>query len=186
MAIIGFVGQKHCGKTTACNIIKKHLPDAVQINFKDALVKEIKDNFPTLLQVMLEQYNDAYGPDLTIDKLFVLKPPLVRALLQNYGTEVRRNENPYYWTRRWKEKVYNATRKEDVPIVVDDVRFQNEADTVKAHKGILVRLTRSDILTNDDLHASEQEQESIECDYVITVGKGEFEKLEERLLEIIK
>jgi len=179
--IIGFVGQKQCGKTTACNIIKKHLPDAVQINFKDALVKEIKDNFPTLLQVMLEQYNDAYGPDLTIDKLFVLKPPLVRALLQNYGTEVRRKDKENYWVSKWKVQTYA-----DDTILVDDVRFFNEAHAVREREGILVRLVRSDMPTNDDLHTSEQEQKDIFCDHTIVTGEGEEDKLEEELLKIIK
>ena len=48
--IIGLCGYKGSGKTTACNIIKKHLDDVVQINFKDALIEEIKEKFPDLLR----------------------------------------------------------------------------------------------------------------------------------------
>ena len=201
MAIIGLVGYKGSGKTTACNIIKKHLDDVVQINFKDALVQELKDNFPDLLKEI--QYSEWYKicahsddwdtPVITVDDLFELKPPLVRTLMQNYGTDVRRKEDADYWVSKWWSKVtvtattgvIAETTHRNINTLTDDVRFHNEAEAIKDLGGILIRLERRDLEATDQ-HESETQQREIECDYTITVGKGEFDKLEEELLKIIK
>lgn len=175
MAIIGIVGQKGSGKTTACNIIKKHLKGVQQINFKDALVQEIKDRFPDLLEEIEIHYN------LSTPQLFIQKPPLMRALLQNFGTEVRRGDRDTYWTSKWSVAVVQA---DATNVLTDDVRFLNEAKAIREAGGILIRLERTD-LKNNDQHQSEQEQKKIDCDYVITVGEGELDKLEEELLKII-
>ena len=90
--IIGLTGKKQNGKSTAA----EHLSDKhnfVRINFKDALVAEIRERFPNLLEAIIEIMDrtdyDGMNP-WTVDRLFKEKPPLMRALLQNYGTEVRR------------------------------------------------------------------------------------------------
>lgn len=170
--IIGFVSPKQYGKTTACNILKKYWGDDVtQINFKDGLVNELKQNFPDLLSEIGKVHDPA--------TLFTEKPPLIRALMQNYGTEVRRNDNENYWVDKWKNT------KVDTPhIIVDDVRFLNEAQAIKDSGGILIRLNRHD-MTSADTHLSETEQRFISCDYIITVGEGEFEELEKQLTSII-
>ncbi len=180
--IIGLVGYKGSGKTTACNIIKKHLTDVVQINFKDALIGELKDKFPDLLLAIVETMYDL-GIDTSVDDLFSDKPALVRTLMQNYGTEVRRVDNSDWWVDEWEVSIdYGLHGCSNV--LTDDVRFQNEAMAIKDAGGILIRIERSDIVTTDQ-HLSEVEQQSIECDYTISVGKGELEQLESELVKII-
>lgn len=201
MAIIGLVGYKGSGKTTACNIIKKHLDNVVQINFKDALVQELKDNFPDLLCEIAqgmpqdcvpeeqEPFHDNganYQPGYictspSFDDLFTLKPPLVRTLMQNYGTNVRRADESHYWVNEWIEKILDHRES---TILVDDVRFLNEAGTVQGYGGTLIRLERTD-LEATDTHLSETEQQQIECDYTISVGQGELDKLEAELVKIL-
>lgn len=171
--IIGFIGLKGSGKTTACNIIRKHIPGVVQHNFKDALVTEIKKNFPSLLTVISELHQ------VDIDELFTLKPPLVRALLQNYGTEVRRKDDSKYWIKQWLKKLPDKGI-----ILVDDVRFINEAQTIKARGGKLIRLIREDMMSTDN-HQSEVEQDLIVTNYVIKTKEGEEDLLEEKLMEIL-
>jgi ABC-type dipeptide/oligopeptide/nickel transport system ATPase component len=189
--IIGLVGYKGSGKTTACNIIKKHLDDVVQINFKDALIEEIKEKFPDLLEAIRENeeaWSFEYGSDFdwSIDDLFIVKPPLVRTLLQNYGTNVRRADDPNYWVSKWSNKVgFGLTHCYKVDnILTDDVRFLNESRAVKEAGGILIRLERTD-LEQTDTHQSETEQKEIECDYTITCGAGELDKLEAELVKIL-
>lgn len=176
--IIGLVGFKQVGKSTAA----KHLEGRgfTRINMKDALVAEIKKNFPDLLNEYIEAYK-AVGDILTVDDLFEIKPPFMRALMQNYGTEVRRGDNDSYWTDQWKDAVENCSNSH---IVVDDVRFLNEAEAVKEQGGIIIRLTRPDIATGGT-HASETEQLQIIADHIIECKAGEHGTLYNALDEII-
>ena len=181
--LIGIVGFKGSGKSTAA----KHLQtkyNFVRHNFKDALIAEIKQNFPDLLEVIREiSWAEAdIIEENSIDELFKIKPPLMRALMINYGTEVRRKENPDYWVNQW---MYFAEDNYNKNIVVDDCRFLNEAKAIKHLDGILIRIVRTDITTGGD-HQSETEQLGIEADYTITVNAGEQDKLYAELDAIMK
>lgn len=174
--IIGFVGLKGSGKTTACNIIKKHIPGVVQHNFKDALVAEIKKNFPDLLNELSNIYQ------MDINDLFKFKPPAMRYLMQNYGTEVCRGKYKSYWVVQWVEGLINFS--DNGIILVDDVRFLNEAEAIRMKGGEIIRLVREDMI-NTDNHQSEVEQDLIVANYVIKTKEGEEDLLEEKLMEIL-
>jgi hypothetical protein len=90
--------------------------------------------------------------------------------MQNYGTEVRRRDNPDYWTKQWCANLPEGL------IVVDDVRFLNEAEAVKKMGGIIVRLTRPDI-KNGGNHQSETEQRQIGYDYIFEAEVGRPEQI---------
>ena len=169
--LIGLVGFKQVGKSTAA----KYLEDKygfTRHNFKDALVQELKDNFPNLIEELEIHYN------LSTPQLFIQKPPLMRALMQNYGTDVRRKDSPNYWTQQWVKNL-------DIgKTVVDDVRFLNEAEAVKLGGGIIIRLTRSDIETGGT-HLSETEQLEIVADHTIECDPGDHEALYRALDDII-
>lgn len=193
--IYAFIGLKGSGKTTACNYLKTKLPDVKHINFKDALIREIKENFPDVLRLIAEyQYRGGYGfhPDDNVDELidllFIEKPPLIRTLMQNYGTELRRKENPNYWVDRWNESVAKVAEVQDgkisTNIVCDDVRFVNEYDAVKALGGITIRLIRADIVATDG-HQSETEQASLVANYTIECEKDNLDKLYTALDDIL-
>jgi hypothetical protein len=179
--LIGLVGFKQSGKSTAASYLETKY-GFVRHNFKDALVAEIKKNFPLLLEEIATAsgyqkpigYENESHPRIVIDDLFQTKPPLMRALMQNYGTEVRRSDYNDYWTNQW----YKTLPRENV--VTDDVRFLNEAEEVKRYGGTIIRIIRTDIPTGGD-HQSETEQLQIVADYTIEVGKGEQEKLYTKL-----
>ena len=184
LKIIGLIGFKQVGKSTAA----KHLEEKhgfVRHNMKDALVDEIKQNFPDLLREILMVYRTAgfYNEKATINQLFLDKPPLMRALLQNYGTELRRRDSDSYWVSKWASK-YWELEKEYTGVVTDDVRFLNEAKAVKDLDGILIRLTRPDITTGGS-HASETEQLEIQADYIIECNPGDHEHLYSELDRIV-
>lgn len=173
--IIGLVGYKQVGKSTAAEYLKEKYGFA-RHNFKDQLVAELKQNFPDVLQQLVElYYPERMLPDETahedwIEQLFIDKPAIMRALMQNYGTEVRRGDNQDYWTDQWVKNLPGGH------VVTDDVRFLNEAFEVENQDGILVRLTRPDITTGGT-HASEREQEDIICSHTIDCEPGDHEKL---------
>lgn len=179
--IIGLIGLKQVGKTTAADHLVEN-QDFTKHNFKDALVAEIKQNFPDLLNEIYLQDSKEWNngiPPTDKDHLFRTKPPLMRTLMQNYGTEVRRGDNPNYWIKQWRDKMPSGD------VVVDDVRFQNEADMVTTNGGILIRLERSDVEAGD-MHASEVEQANIATKYTIEAAKGDFDSLYNQLDGIIE
>ena len=182
--IIGFIGIKRSGKTTACNIIKKHRSDVVMHNFKDGLVAEMKACFPDLLEELASNQHSIEGEwgdgsDWDINRLFTEKPPLMRALMQNFGTEVRRGDDKNYWVKKWRGRLINEGL-----VLVDDVRFHEEANAIKQNNGILIRLERTD-LVDDDNHPSEQIQKEIKSDFTITTSLNQKDYLEKEILKIV-
>lgn len=176
--IIGLIGFKQVGKSTAAKYLEEH-HGFMRHNMKDGLVAEIKQSFPDLLQEIATEYNDTgYSVKLTPENLFEYKPPLMRALMINYGTEVRRRDDPDYWVKLWRENLPQGN------VVADDIRFLNEAKAVKDNGGILIRLVRSDIPTGGN-HPSETEQLLISPNYVIESERGGEDKVYKTLDEIV-
>lgn len=171
------MGKKGAGKTTAVGLLEEAGCLIANVNFKDALIRELKQGFPDLLEHISRQTG------LTSSELFDRKPPVIRKLLQNYGTEVRRVEDIDYWVKKWKasiDKIASDT------IIVDDVRFENEANAVKRAGGMIVRIVSEP--DSNDTHTSETEQDSIEADLTIIntmKGRGNFYDSLEPLIDII-
>lgn len=192
MKIVAFTGKKQTGKSTACAYLEEKY-SFTRVNFKDALIAELKENFPELLGAILKvqnDYIDEFGPfeqvqnilgkDYidTIDELFVVKPPLMRTLMQNYGTNVRRKEKDSYWVDEWVKTLWE--KGSDTKTTVDDVRFLNEASRVKGQGGIIIRLIRTD-MQHTDTHQSETEMDSIVPDFTITCNGGDYDHLYKEL-----
>lgn len=178
--IIGLVGLAGSGKSTVAEYISSKY-GYVRLNFKDALVREVKENFPALLEELYKIYYYQNGV-FSVDDLFTKKPKAMRALLQNYGTEVRRRDDKDYWVEQWKDIAYSEPVQN---IVTDDVRFINEAEAVRGAGGKIIRIVRTDVSTAMD-HASEKEQGLIVHDYEISVGPGEHEKLYEEIDNVMR
>jgi hypothetical protein len=181
--IIGLCGYKGSGKSVVADYLNKE-HGFNRVNFKDALVDEMKEKFPNLIKEiaysvsMLQQYEIGIGESLNIEDMFQMKPPLMRALMQEYGTEVRRADNENYWVDKWKEKAVGN-------IVADDVRFNNERDAVLLAGGILIRVERPDITTGGS-HQSETEQEGFEVDFTIYAEPGDHESVYRQVDKIIE
>ena len=171
--IIAFTGKKRSGKTTAADyLVGKGF---TKINFKDALIEELKQNLPDLLteieKVMDTIEYDGNNP-WTIERLFTEKPPLMRKLLQNWGTEFRRNSVSLdYWVVKWMQK----TKGVDL-IVVDDLRYPEEMQAIRDMDGVVVRIIRNDMVSTDT-HTSETEMDQIIPDQTIAVATGQQDEL---------
>lgn len=190
--IIAFTGKKQTGKSTACKYLENNYNYALG-NFKDGLVTELKQNFPDLLQAILDAENNYNKTTFIIDDLFQAKPPLVRTLMQNYGTQVRRNDDPNYWVRQWENNLFTGNILTSIPpqkeklsrVTVDDCRFQNEAEAIKNNGGVIIRLERTDMV-HTDTHVSETEMDSIVPDYTIVCEGGDEEHLYRELDRILQ
>lgn len=105
-----------------------------------------------------------------------------RHAMQTLGTEWGRDHmGEDFWLRRWL-RGYNP----DVPTVVEDVRFTNEAEQIQALGGVIVEVHRPDSDPVIDEHLSERG--GLPADYVL-VNDGDKKKLSEKvgvLLGVIK
>lgn len=174
MRIIGFTGKKGHGKSTASEKIKDMLmadgQEVVRINFKDALVSTMREKLSGTLGEMAILLNT------NVDMLFFEKPPMMRKLMQEFGTEIYRSFDNNYWINQWMEKVKSVG--EDVVIIVDDVRFQNEFDMIKNMGGSVTRIVATNKDRAEDEHQSEKEQDSFETNITISAnGKEQLELL---------
>lgn len=164
---IGLTGKKGAGKTEAAKYLASK--GFVRLNFKDALIGEIISNFKPLLDDFCVHHNT------DIAGLFQTKPMMMRHLMQCYGTEVRRGDDPQYWVNQY-EKVLDAT----VDTVTDDVRFKNEAGAVWRAGGKVIRIVRKG-QESTDTHISEKEMDEIEPDITIEVPDGDLETMYRKL-----
>jgi len=133
------------GKSTAA----KHLEDAYGFTVVP-FAKTLKEMAVPMLEAL--GYTEAEAIHLlTHDKEYVL--PLgvsVRHLLRTLGTEWGRQcIHPDVWLHCWEQRVQGINR-----VVVDDVRFINEAELVKRLGGMLVRIERLGAYTEHQ-HSSE-------------------------------
>lgn len=162
--LVGIGGFKRSGKDSLADyLIQGH--GFVKIAMADALRQEVLEKFRrTIMGHIAEAHVSSAW---TVEKLIDEKPcPFMRGLLQEFGTEVRREENPQYWTIKWIQ-AFLAQKKYGKSTVVPDVRFPNEASTVKAWGGVTICVNRPGFEVSDG-HASESYVAEIPWDYTLT------------------
>lgn len=155
--IIGFCGAAGAGKDEAASVLiseygftKRSFADALRREVSLALNDEayrwgIWDKLPEACQ------------DALLDCLVLgdtdpwLKPTRtdMRRLLQIWGTEFRRAQDPDYWVKRDSETLTTTGR-----FVYTDVRFPNEEAHILCSDGVLLRVARPGVVGNG--HSSEQ------------------------------
>jgi hypothetical protein len=145
--------------------IATHLQDRhgyAVIRFSTPLKAEVKVRLRRTLSALATLNGLRSGPgesqsDFLEWVLTVAKPHGVRELLQEYGTEVRRQDDPAYWINAWdREYTKHRARNSHIPVVVPDVRFANEARTIERAGGVVIRVERANLGTLDlASHASE-------------------------------
>lgn len=168
--IIGLCGLKQSGKTTAAAYLKQE-HGFKRVNFKDSLIEEMKETLPDVLAYLAEMYK------CSVDELFLEKPPLLRLLMQNYGTELRRKEKDDYWVERY---LSNVSKMSGEHIATDDVRFMNEVNAIRNAGGVIVRVVNPDIQDGDS-HQSEREQSEIVEDFTIYARRGKIAMLTKQI-----
>jgi len=136
--IIGLHGLPRVGKTTMMDFLIEREGYA-GINFSDKLYAEVAEAFNvTVEQLKTHVWKTEPQADLAImrcskSEFCVLmakaehnprEPRTTRWILQQWGTEYRRAQDPDYWLPPVEEFI---AAHPDRPIVIGDVRFDNEA-----------------------------------------------------------
>ncbi len=119
----------------------------------DYLIKEFGYKKLSFAQALKEEVSKAVG--CTVEEMN--EEPLrsqIRPVLQVWGTEFRRNQNPDYWVAKLRDKITDSL--EVTPYVVTDVRFLNEIEMLRSYEFVIV-------------HVDMDEEETI--DYLLSQGK---------------
>ena len=139
--IIGFCGPIGCGKTTAA----RHLVDGYRFERRrfagplKAMVKALGLTDEEVDGRLKEEPCERFGGSTP------------RHMMQTIGTEWGRNcVHPNLWVMAWE-----ASLPKNRDVVVDDVRFANEAQAIKRLGGTLVFIDRPGVAIG--AHASEQQ-----------------------------
>lgn len=103
----------------------------------------------------------------------------VRRILQWWGTEYRRNEDPDYWTKAWSRKIeqFDLGRTH---VLIDDVRFMNELNAIKAHGGLIVKIVRPGF-DGANNHASETSLDDYAAWDETILNDGTLEEFREKV-----
>jgi len=200
--LIGFGNKSRNGKDTACTGIvewcQRHDFPVLHVNFADALKVEVTDAIRAAGSVedLLAQ---GAGPGVSIPswvqptpnaELETLSPYGKHGkLLQWWGTEYRRAENPNYWVDKRREKVVGF----DGVVITSDQRFINEAiDTIELG-GLNANVRR---LNEDGTqffdpsrpanHVSEVELDQWNWDFRIVAKTGEAKLVKMQAVQILK
>ncbi len=80
-----------------------------------------------------------------------------RRILQWWGTEFRREEDPTYWIKKLQDWIAENCLEDNHIVLVPDVRFINEVDMCLSYpKGFAINVLRPGLVSSDD-HKSENE-----------------------------
>lgn len=111
----------------------------------------------------------------------------VRRLLQVWGTEYRRWQDEDYWVKALR--AWLACREPGENVVVDDVRFRNEAELIHERGGLLVRLEPWDGWEpgpHSDHPSETQLDEYQKFHMVLRPRRGELDSAVRRVYEVAK
>lgn len=166
--IIGFAGKAASGKTTAARYLLDKLSDKIVILPMALVLREEVENFvrqvgaeenvPLIYgdqddkvrvfyidenkaQQLCPGWNSFLAANQDIQDQSGSTAVTVRRILQWWGTEFRRAEDPDYWTKAWERKLLELDLS-DKHVLVDDVRFVNELEVIRKNGGHFVRVIR--------------------------------------------
>lgn len=144
--IIGITGKKFHGKDT----VAKHL------------IRILFDRQPEVLSFaspIKDIVSDMYSiPRMYMDMVELKELPIerlggksIRQLLQEYGTDVARRDNPNIWVNKMEEKLDKCSYA-----IITDCRFDNEAEMIKRRGGFIIHVDASIRVGGNDSHSSEK------------------------------
>lgn len=185
MVLIGLGHKARQGKDYVSKYMQASLPSLVQIySFARELKLYCKEHHDELLPRWQLVNQTKQVPACKPDPIYGYTP-----ILQWYGTDVARKENPNCWVEALAHRI-----EADVPeiAIITDVRFPNEAAYVKENDGYTVNVVRrledgTQYLDpdRDPKHLSETALDDYNFDYTITCRDGDLKALEQKAIAVL-
>lgn len=163
--VIGLTGPKGMGKTTFANRIGGQI-----LSLSTPIKKMLEHIIPKLY---IYEEKEKQIPDFPDGMTG-------RVLMQRLGTEFGRECNPLIWVNYTREKIKDylawadATDHYNFRVIVDDIRFANEALMITELGGEIWKISRSDYIPQQDSHSSEDglPEELIDKEIIVDDYKG--------------
>jgi len=158
--IIGLSGYARSGKDTAADrLVDTHM--FTRYSFASPMKEAMYKLNPIVHSDAIGNFRyrdlvDSYGLDSAKES-----HPEIRRLLQVFGTEVGRD---MFGVNFWVDLTLNSIKEERV--VISDVRFKNEADSIKSAGGQVWRINRHGIGPVTD-HSSETDLDDYDFNHII-------------------
>ena len=167
--LIGISGKMGAGKTSVAQYFVKH-HDFVKLAFGDSLKKAAIE----MTGLEMIYFTDPLLKEKIIPGIEVTP----RQIMQLLGTELAREMiHPDFWIWRMRQS-FSLYSNHD--IVVDDIRFENEANLIRMNSGVVIHLERNvEFKSNHKKHKSENGIKFNNADFVVnaedTVDMTAFE-----------
>lgn len=181
ISVIGLSAKMGCGKTTLGDMMLERI-NGERVAFGDLLKHECAEYFGFPVELCYSQEGKETPIRVTnwpIPWGRAIKSVTVRKLLQWYGTDYRRKQDPEYWTHAMRMKLERISMHhvdDDYTVLIDDVRFPNEAQ-VCIDYGVVYRLEPFDGWTAGE-HAGHVSETALDdYQHFTAVFKPEFGKL---------
>ncbi len=206
--IVGFAGKAASGKTTAAKFLLEQDALNIEVVPMATVLREEVEQF--LQRADAEEYVPlVYGDQqdkVTVfyieeNKAFAsceswsgflaahadiqdragMSAVTVRRILQWWGTEYRRAQDPDYWTKAWERKLATLDLQ-STHVLVDDVRFINELNVIKKHGGFFVRVVRPGF-DGANNHSSENSLDSYHDWDLVLDNSGSLAEFKQQIID---
>jgi hypothetical protein len=199
--LIGLTGAPLAGKDATAHILAA--AGFVSIAFADALRAELVhawsvDHRTFTARATKEEPTDALAIQLCSDAGFLrlaaeqgwdpAAPRSPRWTLQRWATEYRRGQRQDYWTMRAEHWIHAQRLAGRQQIVITDVRFPDEAATLRRLGGWLVRVHRPGIaapMGSDTRQHTSEEHTLLQADAEIH-NDGDLEHLTAEAVRVLR
>lgn len=169
MYIVGFVGPAGSGKTTLINHINNSIPSTI-LSCNGHLYRVVSEMFGIDCNNLKNNKDGLTNPKIQWEREHLT----YGRLMQIFGTEIGRTMMPDVWSNEVDRMISQVKsysdpkyRNPDLILLIDSVRFKNEAAVIRKHGGSLVGLERKgQSATRDRNHRSETEMWEIEIDEI--------------------
>lgn len=141
MKLIGISGKARAGKDLLAAHLLAEFSNARHMKFAGFLKKMCRREFN------LSQDQTDGGSKAIVDTRYGMTP---RQIMIDTG-KFYRSINPNFWIEKLAQEILQIPQAQTALVIISDVRFPNEAEWIKRHNGILVRLERDAELRGGDI-----------------------------------
>ena len=144
-SLIAFSGKARNGKTEGARAIQALHPQFVILSFATPLKRMAMEQFGLTME-------DLENKERVVD--LGRRQTTVRQLLIDIGKMYRAIDSDFWVKRLWKDVEASVVHGHN-HIVIDDMRFLNEATFLKEHGAKLIRVSRPGMKLIDDISETE-------------------------------